>query len=82
MKVKDEKYLAYIRELPCWRCKGPGSVPHHVGDPNDNRRHRDDLVVPLCGRCHVPIVHRFTAFYLHELREAAVRYRREYERSI
>lgn len=56
-KVKDLKYLDWIRTNPCAFCGFPGpSEPHHVkgvdGLPGTGRRSSDHLVLPACHDCH------------------------------
>ena len=54
-RLKDEKYLAYIRTMACLVCGGVPSQAHHLmhGEPSaTGKRSGDDWAVPLCQRCH------------------------------
>lgn len=56
-KVKDSKYLDYIRTCPCAFCGFPGpSEPHHIrgvdGAPGTSRVPSDHLALPSCRECH------------------------------
>lgn len=56
-RVKDHKYIDWIKTRPCAYCPKPGpSEPHHVRsvDPGAGvgRKPSDYLVLPACRRCH------------------------------
>lgn len=56
-KVKDSKYLDWIRTNPCAFCGAiPPSEPHHVrgvdGVPGTSRVPSDHLALPVCRECH------------------------------
>ena len=54
VRVRDEAYLAAIRECPCIEC-GNRAVPAHLryaDSPGIGQTVGDDFVVPLCTRCH------------------------------
>lgn len=48
---KDEKYLKYIRQLPCLVCSRP-SESHHVWHSGGKKLSNDYLAVPLCNSHH------------------------------
>jgi len=53
---RDEKYLDWIRTLPCWVCYQTPSEPHHIrklkwGAGTSIKPH-DYVTVPLCRKCH------------------------------
>ena len=50
--MKDKKWLAFVRELPCIRCGGVPSDPHHVGSRGMGLKQPDSMVIPLCRPCH------------------------------
>lgn len=56
---RSEKYLDYIRAMPCLRCGKPGPCdPHHVSVKNQGwgTKPPDYQAVPLCSGlsgCHV-----------------------------
>ena len=61
MRVKDEKYLKWVREQPCAHCKAPGpNHAHHLigyGMGGMGTKASDILAMSLCGECH-DLVHR------------------------
>lgn len=51
---KSDKYLDYIRSLPCLNCNKPAE-PHHLrelGDGGMGLKPPDTQAVPLCRECH------------------------------
>lgn len=53
IKIENEKYLAFVRRLPCCSCGNDGPCdPHHL-----STRSNDLSCVPLCRTCH-QIYHR------------------------
>jgi hypothetical protein len=51
--ARSEKYLAFIRAMPCAGCANPGpSDPHHYGSRGVGQKASDFSVVPLCRKCH------------------------------
>lgn len=55
--IRDPKYLAFIRTLPCCACKTTlNIVVHHFGRRGISIKAGDDKTVPLCWNCH-KIVH-------------------------
>lgn len=58
--IKDEKYKAWIRRLPCLLCGGE-SEPHHIPQEGHGvmARKTDDLrAIPLCHSHHMQY-HRY-----------------------
>lgn len=52
-RIRDEKYLRYIRSLPCNACPKPApSIPHHTKAGGMGTKCSDYETVPLCKRCH------------------------------
>lgn len=55
-RVRDKKYLAHVRQLPCLACRTPWcGDAHHVtyAEPNAmGKKVGDNWVVPLCRSCH------------------------------
>lgn len=56
--VKDPKYLAFVRQMPCWARGRQGSqCGHTIGNGPSECSHldtksRDDRVLPMCGGHH------------------------------
>ena len=51
--ARSERYLAYVRTLPCCCCEtDPPNDPHHVGGRGMGTKEHDYCAVPLCRRCH------------------------------
>lgn len=51
--ARADHYLAFVRELPCARCKAPPpSDPHHFGPRGVGEKCDDYRTVPLCRLCH------------------------------
>ena len=53
-RYKNEKYLVYIRSLPCALC-GRQAEPHHENGALNERglaTKNDYLSIPLCRNCH------------------------------
>lgn len=56
-KVNDNKYLSWVRTLPCAFCGRPGpSEPHHIrnldGPTGGGTRPSDHFALPACHGCH------------------------------
>ena len=56
MAGEDPKRLARIRELPCCKCGGSPSDPHHPTylrhTGKDAKRAHDRYAIPMCFTCH------------------------------
>ena len=55
IRYRNDKYLDYIRAMPCWGCGLPGpSDPHHVSIDGQTMggKPSDQWTVPLCRKCH------------------------------
>lgn len=51
--TRDEKYLSYIRTMPCVLCGTPHNIhAHHTETGGTGIKGSDMSAVPLCGRCH------------------------------
>jgi|SRR3972149_948686 len=49
----DEKYLAWVREQPCWICAAPPpSEPDHQDSSGVGTKGPDKFALPSCRRCH------------------------------
>jgi len=82
-KVKDPKYLEFIRSCPCAFCNKPGpSEPHHVrgvdGLPGTSRTPSDHLALPACRVCHDRSQGYFDGFDREELLKKIVFHLSEY----
>ncbi len=55
-RVRDKKYLAHVRQLPCLACRTHWcGDAHHItyAEPNAmGMKVGDNWVVPLCRSCH------------------------------
>ena len=61
------KYLAWIRQQPCWHCEAPPpSDPHHIKGlghfSGTGLKAPDIATVPLCRRCHTDM-HNFPGLW-------------------
>lgn len=60
-RVKDEKHLANVRQMPCCCCGAPSpSQPHHLRrapGTGMGLKAGDNWVIPLCYLCHDEIHH-------------------------
>ncbi len=76
--VKDEPYLEWLRNKPCYRCGAPPrSDPHHV-----DTRSRDDRAFPVCRYpCHRYYQDR-TKLLRDEQWAIAKQYREEYLKEV
>ena len=55
MRVKNKRYLAFVRTLPCYACGNPETEPHHiigVGAGAMGAKASDIHTMPLCRPCH------------------------------
>ena len=61
---RSEKYLAYVRGLPCCRCGlASPSDPHHIrkgADGGTGLKPSDSWALPVCQKCH-GIMQRYEA---------------------
>ena len=56
MTARSEKYLAFVRSLPCCICGSPYTVAHHAGTDRGMGLKCSDLhTVSLCTHCHVDV---------------------------
>jgi hypothetical protein len=84
-RVKNEKYLEWLRDQPCGICGRQSSWaksdPHHVGDNVRTNRGNDNRALPLCRACHGKAHnHQGGKFFSKQkLRELADRYWRKYQ---
>lgn len=53
-RVRDKKYLAWLRTLDCANCLHSPCDPAHIsqGRYSAGMKAGDDLAVPLCRMCH------------------------------
>lgn len=54
-RVEDEKYLAFVRKLPCCCCGKPGEIAHHpiqIGFGGKGTKAPDYWAIPLTAECH------------------------------
>ena len=51
-KIKDKKYLKWIKEKKCVFCGHMPCEGHHLENGNQTRRSNDHNVIPVCRRCH------------------------------
>jgi len=51
---RSDKYLDYIRSLPCCLC-GKTSVPHHTHSGGVGMKGSDFSCIPLCGEHHTEL---------------------------
>lgn len=52
-RVRDARYLAWLRTQPCAACAAPPpSEASHHGPRGMGQKADDDLAIPLCRRCH------------------------------
>jgi hypothetical protein len=69
MRHKNNKYLAWIREQPCYHCgKQNQSEPHHIIGISGSGMgiKADDIhTMPLCRQCHDD-VHECQNNFLHQ----------------
>lgn len=55
MRHKDDRYLRWVRTLPCSHCGNPEAEPHHIigiGASGMGTKADDIHTMPLCRRCH------------------------------
>lgn len=52
--LRDPKYLAHLRTLPCSWCAAqpPNDAAHQGGGRGTATKAPDDKAIPLCRRCH------------------------------
>lgn len=57
--IKDEKYLNWIRQLPCIVCdkKGPSDPNHIWNTGGGGGKYQDHLALPFCRPCHTEYHH-------------------------
>ena len=58
MRHKNNKYLQFVRSLPCAYCKAPEADPHHIigiGMGGMGTRADDLATMPLCMKCHAKV---------------------------
>jgi len=58
MRHKNNKYLAFVRSLPCSHCKTPEADPHHIiniGMGGMGTKADDIHTMPLCVPCHAKV---------------------------
>jgi len=61
-RYRNQKYLAWIRKMPCYGCGAPGpSDPHHVpvNGTGQATKPSDFFTLPLCRHCHSDIYNVF-----------------------
>lgn len=54
-RIEDEKYLAFVRKLPCCCCGKPGEVAHHpiqIGFGGKSTKAPDYWAIPMTAGCH------------------------------
>ena len=56
-RIKSEKYLEWVRGLPCANCQAPGpSEVHHIKGIGSfsgvGKKASDYLSMPMCAQCH------------------------------
>lgn len=54
-RIEDEKYLAFVRKLPCCCCGKPGEVAHHpiqIGFGGKSTKAPDLWAIPMTAECH------------------------------
>lgn len=54
-RIEDEKYLAFVRKLPCCCCGRPGEVAHHpiqIGFGGKSTKSPDYWAIPMTNECH------------------------------
>ena len=53
-RYRNEKYLAWIRQMPCWCGELGPSDPHHVNvdGTGQSTKPSDLFTIPLCRECH------------------------------
>lgn len=52
---RSEKYLDWVRSLPCCYCTGPGGIAHHLigyKDAGTGTKRGDHMAIPMCPTCH------------------------------
>lgn len=49
---RDERYLGYIRTLPCCVCGRSNAEPHHADTGGVGIKCNDTRAIPLCHICH------------------------------
>lgn len=56
-RIKNDRYLKYIRELPCLVCRGAAEAHHlmHAEPSAMGLRSGDDWAVPLCREHHTDL---------------------------
>ena len=54
--IRDDRWLRYVRTLPCCSCQAdpPSEAHHHApyGEQRAGQRTHDIWAVPLCHSCH------------------------------
>lgn len=56
---RSERYLEFVRTLPCAVCGTPYVAPHHAGDDRGmSLKCSDTRTIPLCARCHTEMHQR------------------------
>lgn len=59
-RIEDEKYLAFVRKLPCCCCGKPGEVAHHpiqIGFGGKSTKAPDLWAIPMRSVCHAELHH-------------------------
>ena len=51
-KIRDERYLDWVRTQRCCICNYPDAEPHHLYNGKYTRRSNDHNVANLCRSCH------------------------------
>ena len=80
-KIKNLKYLKWLRQQNCALCGFSQTDPHHIGDSVHTKRGNDEFCVPVCREHHISI-HNHPELYEEMLKKLAKIYWEEYESNI